>query len=193
MSVLYPTIFRRYDVAWQSWSFGCRGMSRRQHLYRRGDCMAGRTRSVTVWAYADGGGCSGASDVDFGAVESEKVKKHRFFFADKKLSSTFASSLRQEHIIGLWCNGNTTDSGPVIPSSNLGSPTPRPPQSAEVFFVALSPSAVVALDIFCYGVLFVNSEEMFLPSFRVCNMDLREECSFAALMFYMARPLMRYR
>ena len=55
------------------------------------------------------------------------------------------------------------------------------------FFVALSPSAVVALDIFCYGVLFVNSEEMFLPSFRVCNMDLREECSFAALMFYMAR------
>ena len=116
--------------------------------------------AVCLW-----GGCSGASDVDFGAVESEKVKKHRFFFADKKLSSTFASSLRQEHIIGLWCNGNTTDSGPVIPSSNLGSPTPRPPQSAEVFFVALSPSAVVALDIFCYGVLFVNSEEMFLPSF----------------------------
>ena len=113
------------------------------------------------------------SKVDFGATEEGKVKKHRFFFADKKLSSTFASSLRQEHIIGLWCNGNTTDSGPVIPSSNLGSPTPRPPQSAEVFFVALSPSAVVALDIFCYGVLFVNSEEMFLPSFRVCNMDLR--------------------
>ena len=133
MTVLYPTIFRRYDVAWQSWSFGCRGMSRRQHLYRRGDCMAGRTRSVTVWPYAGGGGCSGASDVDFGAVESEKVKKHRFFFADKKLSSTFASSLRQEHIIGLWCNGNTTDSGPVIPSSNLGSPTPRPPPIAEVF------------------------------------------------------------
>lgn len=25
--------------------------------------------------------------------------------------------------IGLWCNGNTTDSDPVIPSSNLGSPT----------------------------------------------------------------------
>lgn len=26
-------------------------------------------------------------------------------------------------IIGLWCNGNTTDSGPVIPGSNPGSPT----------------------------------------------------------------------
>ena len=78
-------------------------------------------------------GCSGVPDVDFGAPQNEKVKKHRFFFADKKLSSTFASSLRQEHIIGLWCNGNTTDSGPVIPSSNLGSPTPRPPPIAEVF------------------------------------------------------------
>ena len=25
--------------------------------------------------------------------------------------------------IGLWCNGNTTDSGPVIPGSNPGIPT----------------------------------------------------------------------
>ena len=28
--------------------------------------------------------------------------------------------------IGLWCNGNTTDSGPVIPGSNPGSPTKTP-------------------------------------------------------------------
>ena len=26
---------------------------------------------------------------------------------------------------GLWCNGNTTDSGPVFPGSNPGSPTVR--------------------------------------------------------------------
>ena len=26
-------------------------------------------------------------------------------------------------IIGLWCNGSTTDFGSVSPSSNLGSPT----------------------------------------------------------------------
>ena len=25
--------------------------------------------------------------------------------------------------IGIWCNGNTTDSGPVIPGSNPGTPT----------------------------------------------------------------------
>ena len=30
---------------------------------------------------------------------------------------------RKEQLIGLWCNGNTTDSGPVIPGSNPGSPT----------------------------------------------------------------------
>ena len=27
--------------------------------------------------------------------------------------------------IGLWCNGNTTDSGPVIPGSSPGIPTKR--------------------------------------------------------------------
>ena len=30
---------------------------------------------------------------------------------------------RQNKAIGLWCNGNTTDSGPVILGSNPGSPT----------------------------------------------------------------------
>ena len=27
--------------------------------------------------------------------------------------------------IGLWCNGNTTDSGPVFPGSSPGSPTKK--------------------------------------------------------------------
>lgn len=27
---------------------------------------------------------------------------------------------------GLWCNGNTTDSGPVFPGSNPGIPTHKP-------------------------------------------------------------------
>ena len=30
-----------------------------------------------------------------------------------------------KRVIGLWCNGNTTDSGPVILGSNPGSPTKR--------------------------------------------------------------------
>ena len=40
------------------------------------------------------------------------------------------SQLRNKQIeiasyIGIWCNGNTTDSGPVIPGSNPGIPTKR--------------------------------------------------------------------
>ena len=41
-------------------------------------------------------------------------------FAIPKL---FVSLHPQTKIIGLWCNGNTTDSGPVIPGSNPGIPT----------------------------------------------------------------------
>ena len=33
-------------------------------------------------------------------------------------------------IIGIWCNGNTTDSGPVIPGSSPGIPTD---ERVEVF------------------------------------------------------------
>ena len=42
---------------------------------------------------------------------------------------TFAIAIRKQndcrHKIGIWCNGNTTDSGPVIPGSNPGSPTEK--------------------------------------------------------------------
>ena len=43
--------------------------------------------------------------------------------------------------IGLWCNGNTTDSGPVFPGSNPGSPTER---------VSVAPDFCGRLD---YGVM----------------------------------------
>lgn len=38
--------------------------------------------------------------------------------------------------IGLWCNGNTTDSGPVIPGSNPGSPTNLPYLSQKTAKIA---------------------------------------------------------
>lgn len=38
--------------------------------------------------------------------------------------------------IGLWCNGNTTDSGPVIPGSNPGSPTNLPYLSQKTTKIA---------------------------------------------------------
>ena len=51
-------------------------------------------------------------------------------FVIKKKLVTLHSQLRNEQIeiasyIGIWCNGNTTDSGPVIPGSNPGIPTKR--------------------------------------------------------------------
>ncbi len=41
----------------------------------------------------------------------------------------------RKRAIGLWCNGNTTDSGPVILGSNPGSPTQKDDFSV-VFFCA---------------------------------------------------------
>ena len=37
----------------------------------------------------------------------------------------FATAKQKQSFIGLWCNGNTTDSGPVIPGSSPGSPTTK--------------------------------------------------------------------
>ena len=55
----------------------------------------------------------------------KKVGKN---FGDTKKSCTFApaneiiNDSSAKHI-GIWCNGNTTDSGPVIPGSSPGIPT----------------------------------------------------------------------
>ena len=53
------------------------------------------------------------------------------FFAKTKICNTFALAKRN---IGLWCNGNTTDSGPVILGSNPGSPTRKRRLKRVVFF-----------------------------------------------------------
>ena len=45
-------------------------------------------------------------------------------FADSKKSHTFATAIEEiATLIGLWCNGNTADSGPAFPGSSPGSPT----------------------------------------------------------------------
>ncbi len=45
----------------------------------------------------------------------------------RKKTRTFATAFMKTEFhdcyIGIWCNGNTTDSGPVIPGSNPGIPT----------------------------------------------------------------------
>lgn len=43
--------------------------------------------------------------------------KNCYLCTRKRISNPEANN------IGIWCNGNTTDSGPVIPGSNPGIPT----------------------------------------------------------------------
>ena len=59
-------------------------------------------------------------------------KNHEYRLNEKKLGKKFAKNLQFQKIVvplhpetdnGLWCNGNTTDSGPVFLGSNPGSPT----------------------------------------------------------------------
>ena len=61
------------------------------------------------------------------------AKKIAEMFAIPKL---FVSLHPQTKIIGPWCNGNTTDSGPVIPGSNPGSPTNLPYLSQKTTKIA---------------------------------------------------------
>ena len=55
-------------------------------------------------------------------------KKIAFFFADSEKSTTFAPanlswSAWNTKVSGVWCNGNTADSGPAFPGSSPGTPT----------------------------------------------------------------------
>ena len=43
--------------------------------------------------------------------------------------------LCSEFEIGLWCNGNTADSGPAFPGSSPGSPAEKRDLLASLFFV----------------------------------------------------------
>ena len=54
-----------------------------------------------------------------------------FFFKDN--CCIFASHLS----IGLWCNGNTADSGPAFPGSSPGSPTEEVLHWQGFFFLCL--------------------------------------------------------
>ena len=55
-------------------------------------------------------------------LEKSYVKVCRF--QKKRYLCTVKNEIRLlAKDIGIWCNGNTTDSGPVIPGSNPGIPT----------------------------------------------------------------------
>ena len=45
------------------------------------------------------------------------------FLVRVRVSQLYHSGILLKSKIGIWCNGNTTDSGPVIPGSSPGIPT----------------------------------------------------------------------
>ena len=73
-----------------------------------------------------------------------KEKKSSYFLCRIEIIFYFCSVKNDNDQIGLWCNGNTTDSGPVIPGSNPGGPTKRPPER-EVFFLSMQLIMAVCL------------------------------------------------
>ena len=60
------------------------------------------------------------------------------FLVRVRVSQLHHSGILLKSKIGIWCNGNTTDSGPVIPGSSPGIPT-REHLSFERCFFFISP------------------------------------------------------
>ena len=74
----------------------------------------------------------------------KQKKGENIFFTEK--SCTFASHLS----LGLWCNGNTADSGPAFPGSSPGSPTERFPFGNLFFyFIASATNAGSSANLLC--------------------------------------------
>ena len=66
----------------------------------------------------------------------QKAEKIAFFykkvpknFASFEKSTTFAPAIQNKRVLktkfGVWCNGNTADSGPAFPGSSPGTPTKK--------------------------------------------------------------------
>ena len=73
----------------------------------------------------------------------QQKKSENIFFTEK--SCTFASQLS----LGLWCNGNTADSGPAFPGSSPGSPTERFPYRKSLFYYSVWRTKQVTVEIYC--------------------------------------------
>ena len=104
-------------------------------------------------------------------------KKIRFFFVVSEKYTTFAPAIRQEvdskQGIGVWCNGNTADSGPAFPGSSPGTPTKRKRLPIwKPFLYAL----------FSASIAFIFSRTSCTSSFNFCT--LRFISSISELPFF---------
>ena len=89
----------------------------------------------------------------------QKVEKNAFFykkvpknFASFEKSTTFAPAIRNKRVLktkfGVWCNGNTADSGPAFPGSSPGTPTNKELLSYWKQYLAILPFLMISLIIF---------------------------------------------
>ena len=66
------------------------------------------------------------SILGYGVMVTQQILVLFFLVRIRVAQLLFAAfSRRKQRVIGLWCNGNTTDSGPVFLGSNPSSPTKR--------------------------------------------------------------------
>ena len=58
------------------------------------------------------------------------------FVSSEKVYTFAAQNGYNPLFIGLWCNGNTADSGPAFPGSSPGSPTEQSFTNCEALFLS---------------------------------------------------------
>ena len=81
------------------------------------------------------------------------------FVSSEKLHTFAAQKGVRPVVIGLWCNGNTADSGPAFPGSSPGSPTlKRASQMWRSFFVPYQ------LDICLYWRFYKENASIYVDS-----------------------------
>ena len=104
------------------------------------------------------------------------IKNLRFFLQITKkavpLHPHFEKCIRK---FGVWCNGNTADSGPAFPGSSPGTPTKRVAKFCDSFFVIILLTqnyfmvSVPFTSIFCPMVSVVASVVMLLIHPSACR------------------------
>ena len=87
-----------------------------------------------------------------------KKKCRKVLLVQKKalpLHSQFRNDLLTTNNNGIWCNGNTTDSGPVIPGSSPGIPTKSIFLFRKMLFCFICPSygsgTIIILSLYSCG------------------------------------------
>ena len=97
--------------------------------------------------------------VAFCAWSSIKGKKNTFFQQKNRKTFFYIEKMCNfaPHLgIGLWCNGNTADSGPAFPGSSPGSPTIEVLLSQNLFFVSFIGNVVVKKSFFVYKMYIIS-------------------------------------